>query len=107
MSENATYIAVSNRLAKLIMSGEMKDIYERELGILSDSGVIEELSTRIMKDGETEGWVLYAKIKEKEGESLIITARNTPRRWKKLDTLEAFIRKTCPKAPYLKITFDP
>jgi hypothetical protein len=86
------------------MSGNMKDIYERELEILSESGVVSDMIARKLEGEENQGWVLFVNIKEKEEESLIITARNTPRRWKKLDTLEAFIRKTCPKAEYLKIT---
>jgi hypothetical protein len=103
MQENATYIAVNNTLAKQILSGDMKDIYERDLEILSVSGVVQDVTARKLTGEEAQGWVLFVKIKEKEEEILIITARNTPRRWKKIDTIEAFIRKTCPKVGYFKV----
>lgn len=80
-------------------------IYERELKFLDQSKVIKELVAKKKTANDDEWWELDVYLKNKEDEALmVITIRNTPRRWVRLNSLYTFIEKTCPSLSYFKVT---
>ena len=72
-------------------------IFERELGLMDESGAIEGF-TAIERQEDAKTWYeLIVAVENQDDPYTVTTARQSPRRWVHLNTLFNFIKEKCPR----------
>ena len=74
---------------------EKMAIYERELKLLNQTKSIKNLVVLKRTVDSKSWWELMVFVNDQEEGLTVLTARNTDRRWAKLDSLHTFIADTC------------